>query len=750
MSSFVEFGTHVPGSPACPEIQGIIKACDKNRDFSIVEIHDVDRPGDTVILDCVCQEIGNRNPTGIRSRERLAVVFAAPVDSENPYSVRALRVGFPLTIHQNSVLEGEPPSLCLYLEPWETLERTWTPEAFLKRIQWWLINAAQGTLHGPDQSLEQLYFRSPITVVLPRRLNGEDSLAFGLSGLYGNSQEGRHLFVRCLEAASTDAVKSCHVLRLPSVVHGPILGTPRTLGDLERQLNGRKSGFITKLRAAIRLMIPQNGVPKSAGNDFWATHSLLILQIPILREENGTAELIEQRGFLINAGILDVGIAAGVVNSLNPNTYFNLQLVGAASTAVSDAWLQISILQVEVLEPLDGANARKMSDIDASQGEFQGMVAGVGALGSSLAQIWAREAWGQWTLVDHDLIRPHNLARHLSFDNDIGLPKADAVAHYINHIYPSRVSRHMADVTKANFYLEPKEMSQLATFDLVVDVSTTLGLPRDLSRNDVAKRCVSTFLTPLGTSSVLMLEDSGRNVRLDTLEAQYYRGIINEPWGASHLLGNRSQFSVGAGCRDISVAISNELIQLHAALLARQIRKRTQISDASLLIFVGDDESGAISVHSISITSPVSHRCGDWEIMLDDHLVTKLHELRNQALPLETGGIIVGYKDFKLKRISIVEVLPQPIDSSSSREFFIRGKEGTLAAIQEIRQRTGEIVDYLGEWHSHPEGVDCTPSRADHKLLQTMGTFSALEGDPFLMMIVCKDRLKSFVASEVA
>ena len=34
--------------------------------------------------------------------------------------------------------------------------RTWTPEAFLRRIQWWLEKSARGELHAADQPVEHL------------------------------------------------------------------------------------------------------------------------------------------------------------------------------------------------------------------------------------------------------------------------------------------------------------------------------------------------------------------------------------------------------------------------------------------------------------------------------------------------------------------------------------------------------------------------------------------------------------------
>lgn len=48
--------------------------------------------------------------------------------------------------------------------------RTWTPEAFLRRIQWWLEKSARGELHAADQPVEHLFFASKYELVLPWNL----------------------------------------------------------------------------------------------------------------------------------------------------------------------------------------------------------------------------------------------------------------------------------------------------------------------------------------------------------------------------------------------------------------------------------------------------------------------------------------------------------------------------------------------------------------------------------------------------
>lgn len=47
-----------------------------------------------------------------------------------------------------------------------------------------------------------------------------------------------------------------------------------------------------------------------------------------------------------------------------------------------------------------------MSAINPDEADFDGVLAGVGSLGVTLADIWLREGWGRWTYIDPDQLLP--------------------------------------------------------------------------------------------------------------------------------------------------------------------------------------------------------------------------------------------------------------------------------------------------------------------------------------------------------
>jgi hypothetical protein len=139
----------------------------RNRDITLLQVlRSIDGSDrEALVVDVECDEIPNRNPVGLRSPERLAIVVRAA--SDGPPTVLALRQDFPGVMHLNATPAGEPRSLCLYFEPHRSVMRTWTAPKFLRRIQWWLLKTSQGALHAADQPLELPFFDTGWELVVP-------------------------------------------------------------------------------------------------------------------------------------------------------------------------------------------------------------------------------------------------------------------------------------------------------------------------------------------------------------------------------------------------------------------------------------------------------------------------------------------------------------------------------------------------------------------------------------------------------
>jgi integrative and conjugative element protein (TIGR02256 family) len=722
------------------EARGFLGAALHSQDFEVVGIGFDDSgeksPRDIVIVETQNESVLGVNSFGIHRRERLAVVFGSD-DSKGP-EVRTLRCDFPRSVpHLNHVPDEEPASLCLYFEPWSSARRSWTPQRFLKRILGWLAATSTGTLHRPDQPVETLYLSNAVEVVLSTKFDaGTDGsgAVLILRQCVPSDPNNRVFRAEVIPGANAASLGGAEffplLVEIDPVVQGAAEKAPTDLGQLNDQVESRCVAFFDCMKDRITRNTPETGATDVPGSK-----CLLILPIQIKREDGGVVEGRQIKGYIVLATLGDLGEACGVLYKTG-GKYHRFTILGADTEPKTTGWRGIKIVPVDIKFAPTKEVAWNSSGLTREDSEFKGVLAGVGALGGTLGELWAKAAWGSWTIVDSDILKAHNIPRHLGKDRHIGFPKVQVVKEAMESNYEPgyfAVQAFDGNVTESK---HPDLIQALHSGNLLVDATTSVEVPRDLSADNEVPRCASVFLTPSGRGAVLILEGADRATRLDALEAQYYRSIINSEWGEKFLTDPKGVLWVGAGCRDVSSVIPNDLVHLHAALLARQIRIQSKQLGPKVGIWITNDESGDTSSEWPQVYSVIKEAVGSWAIVWDEGTRAKLNNIRNEQLPQETGGVIVGFIDQVTSTIYVVDVLPAPPDSLGTEDGFIRGIENLQAQLDEIGRRTARVVHYIGEWHSHPPFSRATPSGLDKILLKTLADDLADDGQPALMMIV--------------
>lgn len=712
--------------------RALLAACHRHPDYTVRELRSVTRT-DGSQADCIVVTVDNRqvpanNPLGICSIEVIALVHNE--GAKLPYDARPLREGFPILLHQNAVLEGEPVSLCLYDQPWSIVERSWTPSRYLDRILWWLGQSALGELHAADQALEQLFYDDSTRLILPA--NFESTWVKSHAPMHMAAIKAENtLTLRAIspQKENIDAAIGL-VVTVASIGHPPLSRQPATLGALVKYFEQQGSDLLMPLRAAVFNYWPEG----SGALASLKQRTLLIIRVP--RAEDQVQHRTDTIAVYLDVDLGSMGFALGVLDK-SPDSarlFRSYSDVLTGKTQLdTDAWSLLSIGIAQTISTVSREVASHYSGI-TTDCNFNGVLGGLGALGSALFNVWFRSGWGIWTLIDSDTISPHNLVRHTAIDADIGMSKTHACATAATAIYPAEpVPRAIHGEIDARDKQEISIAFQDAT--LIVDATASLAAGRNLSINEHVARTASVFLSPSGGASVLLLEDSERQSRLVSLEAHYYRAILNAPWGQSHLEVAGS-IRPGATCRDVSFVMPTESIQLHAAILARQLRLATQSATAKIGVWIQDELTAAVSHFDISVTPTREVRAGEWKIGWDEDIHDRLRVLRQLSLPNETGGILLGIIDTALKLIQVVDIVPAPSDSRGDTTSFIRGTLGLVNVVKEARRRTHGAVDYIGDWHSHPRGHSSQPSMTDFVQVAGLADRLDAEGIPALMCIV--------------
>ena len=269
--------------------------------------------------------------------------------------------------------------------------------------------------------------------------------------------------------------------------------------------------------------------------------------------------------------------------------------------------------------------------------------------------------------------------------------------------------------------------------DLILDVSTSIAVARHLALElDSPARRASLFLNPNGRDAVMLMEDAGRSLPLDALEPQYYRAVLRDDRLGQHIRRERT-FRYSAGCRDVSARIGQDDVALASALLARQVRSAEDRAAAAVW---QQEADGSVRRVEVPLSDVLRVECDGWCFVLDRALVEHVSSLRHARLPVETGGVLIGYFDVSRRYVYIVDALPAPRDSDEREDAFIRGFAGLRDEIYRIEARTGGQVGYVGEWHSHPDGAGVAMSDDDSELLQQIADEVRADGQPGVMMIV--------------
>lgn len=729
----------IPGAEPLAELQelqlpralALADAIQRDRDVHLVGLARIATAGvgnvECLMIDVDCDGVPTRNPLGLHYRERMALLVS-PNDGELP-TVLALRQDFPALAHQNRALPSTPASLCLYFEPARTVLRTWTAPRFLQRIRWWLEKSARGELHPADQPVEGLFFASCHQLVLPSNYDAlrDQGLACQIAKGTDRADGGATYFLTPSGAPVGQAKTGVLVaLSTPPVVSGAVEYDPATLGGLADLLGARGVDLLVALQAPLQALVPSVGAAVITSAPF----TVILMHTPICRDLSAAPERLQRRAFIVPVDPLILGEATGALTALEGRYYTSA--INMEPVELDDAWRTLPCLPMEVLSENSPETARQQAGI--TDPGPPGVMIGAGSLGSALLSLWGRSGWGRWSVIDSDYIRPHNLSRHVAFAQHIGWPKVNVVTSLQDAVMPGldAIEPIVADACQSeNAAVE----RALRDAEIVIDTSAGLDYPRLASTLDTLPRQASLFVTPNGQAAVALIEDTERTQRLRTLEAQYYRALMTQAWGQEHLAGSPTFWS-GASCRDISMVMPYSRVMVAAATLAEEVPALLRSPKAAVRVWARLAGVGSIDVHDMPVEPERRFTLGKLGVYVDEGMQRWLFDQRQRSLPAETGGILLGYYDLNVHELVLVTALPAPPDSLATAGSFERGIEGLKAQVADAARRTAGVVQYVGEWHSHPPGVAAAPSHDDLYQLIHLALAMRDEGLPGVQLIV--------------
>lgn len=406
-------------------------------------------------------------------------------------------------------------------------------------------------------------------------------------------------------------------------------------------------------------------------------------------------------------------------------------------------------------DPLTPAFARHLSGLSASA-PSKTLLIGCGALGSKIGLHLGREGLTELTPVDGDGLSPHNLVRNALLDSSRGLNKAHALETVIREIYrESHQPVNVASIKGSAFdFLYDRDAAVFKSHKLVVDATASVSVFAGLVENESPHipPVVRCELADGGQLGIMLVEGRGRSPKLDDLRASLYDLAIEDAHVERWLRGFQDHdndelgagledITIGLGCSSPTMRVPDDLISLHAAAKAVTIRN----------LMTGASPVGGIQLSAIENTvfpqasvyfKPVDkfktllpRRPGGWRIRIRMSVHDLLMQRTVEAAPNETGGILIGLVARKQKTIFITRQLDAPDDSESYPYAFKMGVNDVPDQVRMIMAKTGNLIRYVGEWHSHPKGPS-TLSPKDQGTVQQLRTNLNKIGMPTLVMVV--------------
>ena len=691
--------------------------------------------GDEFVVFETEPEVSQNPKFDIRYNERIAVHFEQ-LDVRTPW-VYALRKDFPVVSHLNSMHFESPKCLCLYETPYEEIKLTWSSSKFLERIRDWLKLSATGDIHQGDQPLEPFMLNSLGNLILPEDFTeGEGQFVYCVNDANGPlnfrlfKEEQKHLNSQKHEFLIFN-------IELTPQVHGVIQKTPETLLDLQIILESLGCDLIEDhLKPKFKDFIDKK--------NFYNHKIIILLNIPFKRDKTASQTVLDRKAFITLRNLKEISTSIrlwfeteGIVGVRLPRERY-----------IDNEIKDISIGTINVYDEFNKSDAALFNGVSEQESKRRIGIIGAGALGSQIVMILSRMGYGEWKIVDNDILLPHNLARHELNKHAIGLSKSESISAVSNDL----LSDQNHSIAINDNYLNPKDQKVLHNHfeqtEIILDVSASVAVARKLAHDkDFRGRRISLFMNPKGTDLIMLAEPKDRSISIDCLEAQYYRSLQYDADLEGHLKNNDNEIRYSTSCRDISSRIGQDNVSIFAGIGAKSVRRMDSSCEGNISIWsIGNEEN--VRNYSYPLFRTTSWHSGSWRVILDQFIIDKINDARDIKLPNETGGILLGFHDQLYKTIYVVDSILSPLDSKEYPNAYYRGIDGLNEKLKSISDLTMNNLMYIGEWHSHPNGSDVLPSEDDKRLFNWIEKHLGELGLPPLM-IISGDNEKLGVYTEI-
>lgn len=684
---------------------------------------------------------GQHPAYALKRTEPLAVAF---IPSDSAPWVFSTREDFPDTPHQNWVPENFPYCICIDNRNWAEASLTYTSAELLQRIFVWFDRMSKGELHGEEQPVDpNMFSESSYSLILDGdifELPQEDINS--TYHLYScGAVESTCFFTLKRIAPNKEALPLDYAIlkiSIPPEKMARMRRAPNNLWSLEQLLSSRGVELFQILKDYI----------KALDSSRYGASLCIIIKTPMLHPKTNEIGGINTLAFLSVATVGEISEALGIAYSV-PGQKKQYGLLVIEQKIAQDKIQAISLSPCPVNRDFDPDMAARLAG-RVNYSMYYALLVGAGAVGSLVIESLYREGRFRLTIVDNDILLPHNLSRHSLGWFDIGHPKAQMLAEHLYEIMPvlQRPNYHIKNILSSA--CDNSLLSDIKSSDVIFDATASIAASRCICELDSDARRVCFFYNPSGTAAAILVEDEKRSVDLRCLEAFLYAQVlatkdIKDFWNVPV-----EMLPYAGDCRAVTTRLAASQVQILSGLIARDIGRLLDQPAAKVVLW-STAEDGSFNKNEKNPEQPfvALNQDGGWQVRILAHVKQQILARRMECFPNETGGSLLGIVDLLRKRVEILDIIPPPKDSIASPEGFTRGVSGLHDLVMDAIARCNNEIRYIGEWHSHPPNMRSRPSVIDVAQLSFLTSTLAEDGYPGVQIIAGADGINTILGEAV-
>lgn len=347
------------------------------------------------------------------------------------------------------------------------------------------------------------------------------------------------------------------------------------------------------------------------------------------------------------------------------------------------------------------------------------LIIGCGALGSSLAEILVRGGTKNIILDDFDMVKGGNLCRANYNLDDMVLFKTNRLLKKLQSISPF-VNLGIEYYKLNKFDLKSLEKILNEKIDIIFDCSTDTEVTYIIDKLNFTGKTFSLAITNNAKSFVSI---TGENL---TKQAKTIFDFVEN---------EEPSYFEGTGCGyptfEANYNDINALLNVGLKVINNNYSKNKNHESFIIQPDFGDEliidveEYEYYNLHDINSA-----------IHISKSVLKRIEEETKFHYPKEFGGVFIGYKTDVSFIITDILI---PDQYKNGQTIFIREPGNLNERLSEIHRLTNGEIQYLGEWHSHPNGPT-TPSKTDINAMEIISNDKNINIDRPLLMIAEVDK----------